>query len=311
MKKTTIVLACLLSGFAASNELPQAEDRKIEIEQIKLWESNLEKSEAMNAQDKIDCLSLGLRNMGYRKTLSNHGAEVERMYQLIQATLLAIPGHAEYYRDDINKARAKFEEALKGGDETLIGETRQYLAGKLLFDFPTLDHLPSVETVRVLGEFLSDERGYVKMPEHPTLEDLTTDVSGSPVFRRAAASLGKLPIVNKPIPASTQFRTPDDVRPWKQWYEQIKAGNRTFRFEGDATEYDLNGPASKDTLVRIERDRMRDAERLAGRRKASPDTGFVSQALNLSKPSSIAGLLAAAGLCAAALWYFLTGERVA
>ena len=229
----------------------------------------------------------------------------------LKNALLAIPGHAAYYRDEINKARAKFEEALQGGDETLIGETRQYLAGKLLFDFPTLDHLPSVETVRILGEFLSDERGYVKMPEHPTLEDLTTDVSGSPVFRRAAASLGKLPILNKPLPASTQFRTPDDVKPWKQWYEQIKAGNRTFRFEGDPTEYDLNGPAPKAKLDRIERDRIRDAERLAGRRKASPASGFVSQAQNLSKPSSIAGLLAAAGICAAALWYFLRGKRVA
>ena len=309
MKKTTIVLACLLSGFAASNELPQAEDRKIEIEQIKLWESNLEKSEAMNAQDKIDCLSLGLRNMGYRKTLSNHGAEVERMYQLIQATLLAIPGHAEYYRDDINKARAKFEEALKGGDETLIGETRQYLAGKLLFDFPTLDHLPSVETVRVLGEFLSDERGYVKMPEHPTLEDLTTDVSGSPVFRRAAASLGKLPIVNKPIPASTQFRTPDDVRPWKQWYEQIKAGNRTFRFEGDATEYDLNGPASKDTLVRVARAMKRDAERTGGQRKSSTVAGSDSAVAVLTQPVSIAWILTGLALVAGAGWYFLRGRR--
>ena len=192
-----------------------------------------------------------------------------------------------------------------------IGETRQYLAGKLLFDFPTLDYLPSVETVRVLGEFLSDERGYVKMPEHPTLEDLTTDVSGSPVFRRAAASLGKLPIVNKPIPASTQFRTPDDVQPWKQWYEQIKAGNRTFRFEGDPTEYDLNGPASKEKLARIERDRMRDVERLAGRRKSSPASDFVSKALSFSKPSSIAGLIAACALVAGAVWYFIRNRRVA
>ena len=53
MKKTTIVLACILSGVAASNELPQAEDRKIEIEQIKLWENNLEKSVAMNAQAEL------------------------------------------------------------------------------------------------------------------------------------------------------------------------------------------------------------------------------------------------------------------
>ena len=249
--------------------------------------------------------------MGYRKLIEGHAAEVDDLFFDIQKAILGVPGHAKFFRDEINQARAKYEEALKGGDESLIGETRQNLAGKLLFEFPTLEHLPSVETVGVLGEFLSDERGYVKMPERPTLDDLTTDVSGSPVFRRAATALGRLPIVNKPVPAKTQFRTPEDVAPWKLWYEQIKAGKRTFRFEGDATEYDLNGPASNEKLQRVERDRKRDDERSAGHRKSSSGLNAEFAVTQISKPSTIAAILAACALVAGAGWYFLRGRKVA
>ncbi len=282
-------------------------------EGAQLWEAKREKTiESLLSKPKPEMIA-GLGEMLKQLATLNYrdSSERVRITTRAQSLLLSIPGHAEFYRDEINQARAKFEEALKGGDETMIGEARQHLAGKLLFEFPTLEHLPSVETVRVLGEFLSDERGYVKMPEHPTLDDLTDDVAGSPVFRRAAAALGKLPIVNKPVPAKTQFRTPDDVLPWKQWYEQIKAGNRTFRFEGDATEYDLDGPASKDKLARVERAMRRDAERAGGQRK-SP-TGFEggSPVAVLAKPVSIAAILAGFVLVAGAVLYFLRSRKTA
>ena len=304
--KTAVILVLACYGLSSAVELSPKEIQS-QKEGLEMWDSAADHAANMDKDEAIPKLGEGIRKTSRLNMYSINGT-VEVAEKLKNA-LLAIPGHAAYYRDEINKARAKFEEALQGGDETLIGETRQYLAGKLLFDFPTLDHLPSVETVRVLGEFLSDERGYVKMPEHPTLEDLTTDVSGSPVFRRAAASLGKLPIVNKPRPSSTQFRTPDDVRPWKQWYEQIKAGNRTFRFEGDATEYDLNGPASKDTLVRVARAMKRDAERSSGQRKSSTVAGSDSADAVLTQPVSIAWILTGLALVAGAVWYFLRGRR--
>ena len=60
---------------------------------------------------------------------------------------------------------------------------------------------------------------------------------------------------------------------WRRWHEEVKAGQRTFRFVGDPTEYDLNGPAPKEKLERIARDRKRDAERVAGHKKAVGSSG--------------------------------------
>jgi hypothetical protein len=34
----------------------------------------------------------------------------------------------------------------------------------------------------------------------------------------------------------------DDIEPWRLWFAHLRAGNRTFRFEGDPVEYTLSGP---------------------------------------------------------------------
>ena len=303
--KSALILIIACCGLSAAVELSPKEIQS-QKQGLEKWSSVADHAANMANDEAISKLGEGIRKTSRLNMYSINGTlEVN---EKLKNALLAIPGHAKFFRDEINQARAKYEEALKGGDESLIGETRQNLAGKLLFEFSTLDHLPSVETVGVLGEFLSDERGYVKMPEHPTLDDLTTDVSGSPVFRRAATALGRLPIVNKPVPAKTQFRTPEDVAPWKLWYEQIKAGKRTFRFEGDATEYDLNGPASKDKLASIQRNDKRDGERAAGQRKMA-DAAVPSSASTAIHPLPLPGILAGFILIAAAVCYFLKARK--
>jgi hypothetical protein len=55
----------------------------------------------------------------------------------------------------------------------------------------------------------------------------------------AARTLWSLPLTFKP---TGKVYTPEEMLTWRLWYEQVKAGNRTFRFEGDPQEYNLQGP---------------------------------------------------------------------
>lgn len=304
MKRAVLTWSLLLIANASSED-ERVEGRNNEFQQIKLWSEKFEKSSRMENLEKVEFLALGLRNMGYRKTREDHSKEVDELYEKIQTALLAIPGHAEYYRDRVNQARIKVNEANKAGSISEIAHYRGLLSDEFMYGFPTLAQLPSHETVRVLGEFLSDERGYVPPPPEPTsFEQLVDADVDKPVFNRAASVLGQLPLMNKPIPSKTRYETPEDVIPWRQWYEEIKSGNRTFCFEGDPTEYDLNGPASKELIQRVKRDPKRDEERAVGHRKSPPATESAPTVTQTGKPSLIAWVVAAFGLIGAAVWYF-------
>src|SRR5690606_31949032 len=95
-----------------------------------------------------------------------------------------------------------------------------------------LENLPSTETVRVLGEMLSEEWS------DPTKTKEDNEQFLGSLALNAKSRLVKLPIVDKPIASG-----PSSLPAWQQWYGQIKDGKRTFRFEGDPQEYNLHGPA--------------------------------------------------------------------
>ncbi|RYD82697.1 MAG: hypothetical protein EOP84_09020 [Verrucomicrobiaceae bacterium] len=161
-----------------------------------------------------------------------------------------------------------------------------------------MSYLPSVETVRVLGKFLSDERGYTKLPLNPTIKEIEAAGREVPNCKGAAKALVCLPFVSKPLDKDWMTMTYEDVAPWREWYEQIKAGNRTFRFEGDPTEYDLNGPASKQTLDRIARADKRDAERAVGKRRGAE----AEEGRKEGRSGNVLWFMSTA-LLAAAAWY--------
>ncbi|RYD82698.1 MAG: hypothetical protein EOP84_09025 [Verrucomicrobiaceae bacterium] len=109
-------LVCLAISSLNAQEEWQQKNREIEIQQVGVWESKLEESSAMEGFSKLDFLSIGLRGMAHRKTLSDHGKEVDQLYVRIQMAMLAVPGHAEYYRDRILNARLEYEK-VKGQGE--------------------------------------------------------------------------------------------------------------------------------------------------------------------------------------------------
>ncbi len=272
-----------------------------------VWESKM--LDAVRNQSKnhpavaIPNLGFWVMQMGMPNNLEMGDRPV---FKAAQTALLALPGHAEYFVNEIKQAKAAAisPEELQGRDGKISWSNYNRVRSEA---FDTLEHLPSIETVRALGEFLGDEEN----PNALRPGDGTPDTLGPGSNSGLAIMALRTLIQNDPI----KFRTLDlelgETQVWQQWYEQIKAGNRTFRFEGDLTEYDLDGPAPKEKLTRIERDRKRDEERAAGQKKTSSAPESAVSHAPINRPLSIAGLFAACVLCVAAVWYLLRGRKVA
>lgn len=167
-----------------------------------------------------------------RRSYTRGGELKWEVHAAAQEELLAIPGHAEWYRDDILERFRKWEAYEKPGMGPLWSDFERYRG----WNFETLKEMPSVETVRVLGEMLGDEEeGYVM--ESPPGRNLDF---------WASSILTDLGIESPPIPpgirGSWATHNQSKLKAWRLWYGQVKAGNRTFRFEGDDMEYTLEGP---------------------------------------------------------------------
>jgi hypothetical protein len=243
MKFLSIIIGlCFIQlGYALNiggYEISDSEIRESE-DGLQTWKDFAQEAKLRPNSNLISKLGLGLR----KTTLTSIYIVGDRLgtRKIIQEALLAIPGHAEYYSNRVNKARAEIDQALKDGNKY---PPYNYLLDEQRDGFATLSQLPSAETVKVLGEFLSDERGrFVAPPNLPEseLNSLRRDWMESPNSLNAARALNDLPLRSRPYPKK-QFTHDDDIRPWQLWYQQVKEGRRTFSFEGDPQEYDLTGP---------------------------------------------------------------------
>jgi len=139
--------------------------------------------------------------------------------------LQTIPDFPEQIRDHILKKKEEFKSAQISLDD--------YQSARHLFG--PLGRVPDPRVVGLLGEFLHDE----DWPAGKSLEAELDKLQPNSVL--AMRTLGNL--LEKPAvqgePSSYQLH---DVATWQLWYEQVKAGTRTFRFKGDPQEYSLTGP---------------------------------------------------------------------
>jgi hypothetical protein len=291
-------LSVLLIGFAVIKVNAQtASEIGEQQKSLSLWVIEIEKTKQMPQGQAIELLGRCVVKM--TKTSIFQIDDRWDVYRNAQAALLAIPGHAEYYRDKVLEVRKIRDQAV--GNIQYSGKAGDY-RNALHEAMETLKQLPSPETIRVLGDFLSDQSANPFSPQDGMKESPTSHV--------AVGALCCLPLVSKPADTKYAYQAKDDLLAWQAWYEQIKAGTRTFRFEGDPQEYDLNGPASKEKLQRIALSHKRDEERAAGRRPSpsDPDSAAVQKFGSSGFP--VASVAAACGIVIAALWYlFRAGRR--
>jgi len=286
----------------------RSEDVVIEDQQILLWQSKLKESSDLNGEAKIDFLSLGLRNMAFRHWQKWHDPRVDTLYREIQVSMMEVPGHAEHFKSMINAAQGLRKEALvhardgrrEMGDYSVLASD---FWNKKTEAFRTLYLLPSPETIRVLGDYLADDW----VSPIPIDDDGSMEQS---LAHEAVNALGHMALRDMPVEYKEDSERAQYLVFWRQWYESVKNGKRTFRFLGDPTEYDLDGPASNEKLARIEHDRVRDAKR-------NNTAGDSARTRAMAVPQGVAGavgllsiaIVAGCALVAAAVGYFLRGRR--
>lgn len=167
--------------------------------------------------------------------------------------------------------------------------------------FQILPHLSSPEGVRVLGELLSNDWVPPGNDTAPRSEKFV------PLSVSATVTLPQFPLLDKPFKDPiTKSNVANAQAAWQLWYEQIKSGKRTFRFEGDPTEYDLHGPAPAQKLERIARDHKRDITRELGRGRSTGSFFETEPAAAIPplKLMPVAALIVGLVLLATLGWYF-------
>jgi hypothetical protein len=165
-----------------------------------------------------------VRHLG--RDLKNLEPESEELYNEAQHVLLSIPGHAEYYGNEIKNLT----------DGEIAGTSTAHTATRGWY-FETLSRMPSPETVRVLGELLFDERNPFKGDP--------TDAPWQASCWGAEDAIFHLGLKNMPVKEGPFPFYEDDLHTWQLWYEQVRAGTRTFSFKGNDTVYTLAGPVTE------------------------------------------------------------------
>ena len=264
------------------------------------------------ANSPIETATKGLRDIIVQLSTLNYRECQEKKYilELAKSKHLEIPGWENYYRDRILDARAKMEAEP---DQALRDDMYYRTMAKADGGFGVLAMLPTPASVRVLGDFLSDERGrFFRTPEEVArgidhwrwLSEVR-----SANCEYAVSAINSIPIVDKPIRKDqVSF---EDVPAWREWYERIKSGRATFRFEGDPVEYDLDGPASPEKLARIKANRERDTDRenrhtISTAKDGTPSTGVESSTAEGSATVPRLPLLLAGTLLAGVLLWYLS-----
>ncbi len=279
----------------------------------------LEKTmQIQNEEEKIKKLG-GFLGIGLHGGMD---VEQQQIFDKAQVTLLSIPGHAKYYQDKIESLKAQvLADAKISSDE----EAKRQQAGNpvvYLADYDSyreksilmLEMLPSSETVSVLGDYLDDPVGR----DHKNL--LGQLIPGGqdynpalPNADYAAMAIRKLGIEHPPFQAPhsnpNEGIFDGEVDAWKDWWNEVKEGRRTYRFIGSNVQYGPDGPASKEVIQRVERDRKRVDERALRQKRSLSSSKSTTGITQISQPTSIVWLVAAIGLCAAAVWYFLRSRK--
>ncbi|MDB6077445.1 MAG: hypothetical protein JWO82_1192 [Akkermansiaceae bacterium] len=183
----------------------------------------IENAKATRDENAFDKLGDIVRPLG--RDLPQLKSDTRELYDEARRTLLSTPGYADYFGNRIKR----ITDAEIGGIPVPDSERRGW-------DFETLAHLQSPDTVRVLGESLFDERNPFK--------DSSLDAPWRSTCMYAEVALFKLDLSNPPVPGPI----PDyekDLHTWQLWYQQVRAGTRTFSFKGDDKVYTLAGPVTE------------------------------------------------------------------
>jgi hypothetical protein len=163
-----------------------------------------------------------------------------QVYDKVQETLLSIPGHARYFADEIKREQKKVAHS-----PTITGPRVAYDRNRGKY-FMILRHLPSPETIAVLGEFLADD---IDTPG-PLDPSKSYDYGIPPANSQYSASaIDKIGLRNPPLSPTAPVLMPEDLLVvTRAWWDEIKSGRKTFSFVGQDVEYRFKPDGTWDTI---------------------------------------------------------------
>lgn len=167
------------------------------------------------------------------------GADRRALIEDLTKGTTAISGHARAIAEEVERSR----EIARQGD----GVARvKYNLVRSKYLAHTLSHLPSPETVLVLGDYLGDERDTPpeELPFEGTRErDFVSCPENSWLAFYAISNLGLRDLPIKPkqgVPSGGYRHLPEMTEAMRQlrgWHAEMKAGRRPFSFLGEKVEY--------------------------------------------------------------------------
>ena len=215
---TTLVRLILLVGFCHPAEADG--DHEAWLSEKRLIIENVRSGK--DDESTLEELGRLARQLGRKKNSLGEGEIL--LYREAVKTLSSNPAYIQHFASRIAKIT-----------EDEISKTGSQHSSQRGWYYETLSQLRNPQTVKILGEFVFDERD-------PWKNENWGD-GGRPYANsfHAVEAFHKLGLKKPPV--TREY--PDvygDVRTWQLWYEQVRAGTRTFSFEGDDTIYTLAGP---------------------------------------------------------------------
>lgn len=214
---------------------------KSQYEALRLLRAQASECADQPTNEAMQRLGNGLRKLP-RQNIFQVKERIE-VYDLVQQTLLSIPGHARYFQQEIEREQESVKDC-----PTSTGPRVSYDFNRGQH-FQTLAHLPSPETIQVLGHFLADDKD--------TPEPLMTPGSdwGENPRANSFASAFTLTTVGlrDAIGTPKDYDTNPDAQLAKAraWWEEVKAGRKTFSFEGRNVEYRFKADGTWETMAMV------------------------------------------------------------
>ena len=228
MLVNTVVLAGI-DPRAANNQ---------RFENWKKAASELPPLQTMSNEDKFEKLGKILRGIGDPSLYLEYAEEAAELQNRLQQEVITMPGHAAYFADKIKKEQASIQHLPRRPVPGRLeyDRNRYYIIAEILVC------LPSPETIKVLGEFLWDDKDAHEW--HPD-DDWGQRQSNSSLAVQALRGIG---LKDRPLVP--------DIELWRAWYEEIKSGKRAFSFKGQNVEYRFNPDGSvSSSPIKLEEER--------------------------------------------------------
>jgi hypothetical protein len=219
-----------ISAMTAPNDPIEATAWYLKMEQgIENWAYEPNKSK------QIDNLADYVFKFGHK--MPNHpDLRWQKLYFKAQTTLLSIPGHAQYYDKIIRSAYADFKDQNSPKYAGSVNRVQR----EMELGFKTLRHLPSPETVQVMGDMLAEEWQRPPIPGYDYIPPAMAIAS--------VHSLAMLPFRESPTPPFASYLARENLPIWQQWYAEVKSGKRTFSFKGQNVDYRFKPDGTWDTI---------------------------------------------------------------